>query len=178
MSTRALMVAARNLIRTTYSLDERHCKITASGKPIPKAGRVFYAVHDFGEQNRAPESDVHFHASGSFSVTISVKTAHVPVDRFDEVLYAPEMDSTQQEKGIYDRATKLRDLLHMNYSLMSSANTIIESTDAGRDKIIKPPRWLSIMDLGPQSVDWFWGDMQQSGRSIPGVAVRVAFGAA
>lgn len=183
MSARALMVAVRETIRAKYGLKENGCKITPNGRPVPSAGRLFYGVHGYESSNNQPEADTAYGASAGFQVTISVRTAHIPFDKLDDVLYDAVLDDQYPERGLYDRCEKLRNLLHMSYPLMDRAGEILRqemtAEASARNVFVKPPRWLNTYDMGEQSGDWFWGGQPtEMSRAIPAVAIRLSFGQA
>lgn len=157
MSARALLLAVRDQIRTTYTLDEGQCDLMDDGQPPPRAGELFVAVHPAGSwQNAAPEADTYLRELFGFHVTVSVKLGHVPVDRKGRAAILDEILSTNRPGvALVDRCERLAKILHLNYTIMAAANVYLQANDADREPLVKPPRFE--VGVGPmkKSPDWW-----------------------
>lgn len=162
MSLPALLEAARDAIRNKFSLNEYGCEVTPDGRPIPAAGRVFFAVHPSNWDNSANASlDERY----SFQVTVTVRTGVPPLDRVGTNVIL-------DKNGVLRLAAECRAFVSMNYDVMNAANNII---GAGASGFHEPQQFTGATWLGSKGPDWFFADGEDE---FSGVAVELNFGRA
>lgn len=97
--------------------DHAMCEITADGKPPPRAGNYFAAVH--GRSTRpGPANDNNLYELFDFSVTLTMRVT-VPLDRVGDQQIARNLDliPLAQRQGFDAKAEQLRAFLHMNWRM-------------------------------------------------------------
>ncbi len=112
----ALLYSVRDTIRNAaigYGVAE--CEIMDDGKPPPRAGNFFVAVHDGADQSN---NDNQLHEYLGFLVTLTVRVT-VPLDRVGDQQLARNIARVPlgYRQGFFAKREQLRDLLHMNWGM-------------------------------------------------------------
>lgn len=149
------------------------CDIMDDGRPPPRAGKVFVAIHGGGSRP-GPANDRNLDELFSFSVTLTMRVT-APPDRIGTAQIArggPGMLMTlARQQGFNAKVEQLRAYLHMNWGrvvLMNqtppSANDNLQTwcADLGLAEVygfVEPMRW-SGGDPMPRLVggEWFGSD--------------------
>lgn len=165
MSQRALLLATREVLRGRLGLSQEECEVTVDGQPLPVAGEWFYAVHPGSWTN---SSDLNLSEEYGVLVTVSVRIGMVPWDRVGQELLARVWD------GLVAQCEKVRATLHMNYTLMNDANTLIgQATEWNR--LIVPLMFLDGGRAQRRSGDWF---SARTRGGVSGLSQTLTFGRA
>lgn len=117
----ALMYAVRDTVRSAnIGYGKAECEIMDDGRPPPRCGNVFVAVHDGQEKS---DRDNQLMESYEFKVTLTMRIT-IPLDRVgDQMLYRNiARQLIGEREGMRAKADQLRRLLHMNWTLLELAN--------------------------------------------------------
>lgn len=117
----ALLYAVRDTIRAAgMGYDYASCEIMDDGRPPPRAGNFFAAVHE-GEGRS--EADNQLHEYLGFLVTLTMRVT-VPLDRVGDQQLARNLARVPlaQRQGFYAKRDQLRALLHMNWGMTVLTN--------------------------------------------------------
>lgn len=122
----ALLHAVRDAVRGgNYGYaGDGFCEIMPDGRPPPRAGNVFIAIHEGQSRSRADNClDEYF----AFVATLTMRVT-VPLDRVGIALEAMKLVKVT---GFNRRAEQLRAFLHMNWAVLGLANdNLVNMTDA------------------------------------------------
>lgn len=90
------------------------------GRPPPRCGNFFAAIHDGSSQS---DADNQLDERYSFSVTLTMRVT-VPLDRVGDQQISRNVNraTLANRLGFYAKTDQLRALLHMNWTIMASAN--------------------------------------------------------
>lgn len=113
----ALLYAVRDGIRAAgLNYDQATCEIMDDGRPPPRCGNFFAAIHD-GEVTN--DKDNQFDERYSFSVTLTMRVT-VPLDRVGDQQMARNIARVPlgERQGFYAKADRLAKLLHMNWGFV------------------------------------------------------------
>jgi hypothetical protein len=105
----------RDAIRAAgFNYGKTECEIMDDGRPPPRCGAVFVAVH--GGSSRSIADNQLFELY-SFSVTLTMRLARVSFDRIGDQLIARNVarDPLANREGFNAKVEQLRALLHMNW---------------------------------------------------------------
>ena len=114
----ALLYAVRDSIRAAgLNYGSAECEIMDDGKPPPRAGKVFVAVHG-GRSYPGPANDNNLYELYSFLVTMTMRVT-VPLDRVGDQQIARNIALVPlaQRQGFNAKVEQLRGLLHMNWQM-------------------------------------------------------------
>lgn len=118
----ALLYAVRDGIRATgMNYGKAECEITEDGKPPPRCGNVFVAVHG-GKSHPGSANDNNLYELFDFAVTLTMRVA-IPLDRVGDQLVARNIPLTinsvpaAQRQGFDAKVEQLRGFLHMNWGI-------------------------------------------------------------
>lgn len=114
----ALLYAVRDGIRAAgMNYDQASCEITDDGRPPPRAGNVFVAVHS-GRSSSAGANSRNLDEHLGFSVTLTMRVT-VPLDRVGEQQIARNISLVPraQQQGFNAKVDQLRSYLHMNWKI-------------------------------------------------------------
>lgn len=158
----ALLLAVRDSLKTSLSYTEAQCEVGWDGRPHPKAGQVFVAVHPGGIREEYVEgrADVY-----NLTVTLSMRIGQLPVDRVGKSLVV--LATT----GLYDRAHAIAACLHRNTTVMSDANTTIGGSANGFCEAL---RFLSMSIPQQQGPEWWWAE--DDANPPVGLSIAIEFG--
>lgn len=139
----ALLLAARDRIRSALSYANSECNVRPDGMPDPACGEVFVAIHPGVCRN---DSDLSLDEYVGVNVTLTMRASWLPVDQS-----GPEL-AAKASTGLYARAEAIRALLHMNYTVMDDANTTIGGSENG---FVEPLKYRSMGTPQAKGPDWF-----------------------
>ena len=113
-----LLYAVRDYIRNAgirYGVAE--CEITDDGRPPPRFGNWFVAVHG-GRSRPGPANRRNLFELFDFSVTLTARVT-IPIDRLGDQLIARNITLVPdaQRQGFNAKVEQLRSLLHMNWRI-------------------------------------------------------------
>ena len=154
------------------ALGQKECEVMFDGEPPPRCGKRFFSVHRGGRENQARHSLDELYA---VFVTITLRV-NEPFDALGTNL----IEKAQQ--GMDDLVDSVRDIVHMNYTLMAAANaTILAVATAGNVPLVygfSEPLMFQGDDapriVGP---DWFKAQVETTQAPI-GIAQTLRFGQA
>lgn len=157
----ALLFSVRDALRSAgFGYSEATCEISDEGKPSPRMGDVFVAVHQGAESNDALNNlDEYF----SWNCTLTMRVT-VPLDRVGNALLARQLARRAAPGGqpsFNARKELLRAFLHMNWGILQDANTNLVNmlVDANAVYGFCEPAHFSGAEI-PMLVggEWFTGD--------------------
>lgn len=146
----ALLYAVRDGIRAAnFSYGKAECDITDDGKPPPRAGNVFVAVHG-GRTHPGNANDNNLYELYDFAVTLTMRVT-IPLDRVGDQLLARNIALVPlgQRQGFNHKLEQLRGFLHMNWRITVQTG---QTPNSANDNIIawasgtvygftEPARW-------------------------------------
>lgn len=96
--------------------DHATCEITDDGRPPPRAGNVFVAVHG-GKSRPGDANDNNLYELFDFCVTLTMRVV-VPLDRAgDQLIARNAVLDLARRQGFNARIEQLRAFLHMNWRI-------------------------------------------------------------
>lgn len=109
----ALLYAVRDgIIAAKVGYGHAECEIMDDGRPPPRAGKVFAAIHDGAARC---DTDNNLDERYEFTITLTMRVT-VPIDRAgDQLIARNAVRDLARRQGFYARADQLRDLVHMNW---------------------------------------------------------------
>lgn len=150
----ALQYAVRDGIRAaSMNYGKAECEITDDGKPPPRCGSVFVAVH--GCHTRPGDAnDNNLYELYDFSATLTMRVV-IPLDRIGDQLIARNIKLVPlgQRQGFDHKLEQLRAFLHMNWRITvltgqtpnsANDNLVAWATDAGVSTVygfVEPARY-------------------------------------
>lgn len=113
----ALLYAVRDGIRAAgMGYGKAECEITDDGRPPPRAGNVFVAVHG-GYSQAGDANDNNLYEIFGFSVTLTMRVV-ISIDRVGDQMIARNVALDLARKQGFDaKVDQLRLYLHMNWSI-------------------------------------------------------------
>lgn len=174
MSMQALLAAVVLRIRSACGYSVAQCDIEEDGHPPATGGQAYAAVHPAGIRCLTQEDGESLDEECSITVTLTLRDAHVPLDRAGRVIVGGKAPD-----GLYPRAEAIAEALHFSYAVLETANKAmlaIESADVDQahaltNGFIEPLRLSHIGAPEPKWPDW-WGSESKSDRPA-GHAVRI-----
>lgn len=159
----ALLYAARDAIRNAgFNYGKAECEIMDDGRPPPRAGNVFVAVHG-GRSHPGNANDRNLYELFDFSVTLTMRVT-VPLDRIGDQQIARNIAlvSLGQRQGFNAKVEQLRGLLHMNWKMtvlqsqaVASANDNLASWATGTVYgFVEPARYQGTDAPTLVGADW------------------------
>lgn len=112
----ALMYAVRDRVRASgYNYGAAECEIMDDGRPPPRCGNVFVAVHGAKDKSTASNNLDEYY---DFAVTLTMRIV-VPLDRVGDQLMHRNLArvAIAEREGFRAKVDQLRRLLHMNWSM-------------------------------------------------------------
>lgn len=161
----ALMYAVRDHIRSAgFNFGIAECEIMDDGRPPPRCGNFFAAVHGGKDANSTRNNlDERY----SFLVTLTMRVV-VPLDRVgDQQVYRNIARVLVAEReGFRAKVDQLRRLLHMNWSLTvltgqtpwSANDNLVAWTSGTVYGFIEPARYTGASDPRLVGGEWFASD--------------------
>lgn len=154
----ALMYAVRDRIRATnFGFGYAECEIMDDGRPPPRCGNYFAAVHGGKDKNDASNNlDERY----DFLVTFTMRVT-VPLDRVGDQLIHRNIARVlvAEREGFRAKVDQLRRLLHMNWQLLASANDNLAAWTTGTVYgFVEPARYLGAADPRLVGGEWFAAD--------------------
>ena len=114
----ALLYAVRDAIRAaSFNYGKAECEIMDDGRPPPRAGNWFVAVHG-GVSRPGKANHRNMHELFDFSVTLTARVT-VPLDRVGDQLIARNLELVPlaQRQGFNAKLEQLDRFLHMNWRI-------------------------------------------------------------
>lgn len=163
----ALVYAVRDGIRAAgigYGVAE--CEIMDDGRPPPRCGNFFVAIHD---GRATSDADNQLNERYEFTVTLTMRVI-VPLDRVGDQQIARNLARVPlgERQGFYARTDRLRALLHMNWKIAVMQG---QTPNSANDNLLAwaPP--------GPGVVYGFCEPMRYTGMEMPKLVGGEWFGA-
>lgn len=177
----ALMYAVRARIRAAgFNFGVAECEIMDDGRPPPRCGKIFAAVHGAKDRSDSYRNLDEFY---DFCVTLTMRIV-VPLDRVgDQQIHRNILRVVIGEReGFRAKVDQLRRLLHMNWSLVvqtgqtpASANdNLIAWTSGTVYGFIGPARYKSGADT-QRLVGGEWFGAEPDGDEELGIATELLF---
>jgi hypothetical protein len=116
------MLAARDQMRTTFSLDENSCEVGFDGTPKPSAGEFYVAVHGISWGVMVEDWDLS--EEYQFAITLTMRMAAVPKDRRGVAVWL------LSPNGMEARIRAAVIALHHNQAVRIAANTYLVAREA------------------------------------------------
>jgi hypothetical protein len=113
----ALLYAVRDAVRAAgINYGYAECEVRDDGKPPPRCGNVFVAVH--GGKSRGQRDNQLFELI-DYSVTVTMRLGSVSIDRVGEQLIARNivLAPIGYRQGFNAKVEQLRAFLHMNWAM-------------------------------------------------------------
>jgi hypothetical protein len=165
----ALLYAVRDGIRAAgFGYGYAECEITEDGRPPPRAGNVFVAVHG-GRSRPGQANGRNLDELFDFSVTLTMRVS-VPEDRIGDQLIARNLVLAQAQKQGFDaKVEQLRGFLHMNWRITvltgqvpPSANDNLAAWATGTVYgFVEPARYQGAELPAVKGSDWLQADPDQ-----------------
>lgn len=112
----ALLHAVQSAIRTGLKYDKSHCSIMDDEQPPRECGDWFVSIFEGGEQSSSHRNlDIYY----AYSICLTMKLKGIPLDRVGDSLLARKV---AREQGWNRRADAIKNLLHMNWNVLQTAN--------------------------------------------------------
>lgn len=114
----ALLYAVRDGIRAAgINYDAASCEIMDDGRPPPRAGNYFAAIHG-GRTHPGSANDRNLYELYDFSVTLTMRVT-VPLDRVGDQQIARNIERVPlgYRQGFNAKVEQLRNYLHMNWAI-------------------------------------------------------------
>lgn len=162
----ALLYAVRDGIRATSGMnyDQATCEIMDDGRPPPRCGNFFAAIHDGSVTS---DADNQLNEWYEFMVTLTMRLT-VPLDRVGDQQMARNVTRVPlgERQGFYAKLERLRALLHMNWNFTvvtgqtpNSANDNLAAWSTGTVYgFCEPMRFLGYESPKLVLGDWFASD--------------------
>ena len=162
----ALLYSVRDTIRAAnIGYGHAECEIMEDGKPPPRCGNWFAAVHDGTSRSTADNQLFELY---DFSVTLTARLGRVSVDRVGDQLIARNLVRAPlgNREGFNARVEQLRALLHMNWNMVvvtgrtpASANDNLAAWATGTVYgFCEPARYRGVPRVTETPSDWFGDD--------------------
>jgi hypothetical protein len=136
----ALLYSMRDGIRAAgMGYGRAECEIQDDGKPPPRCGNFFAAVHG-GRKRPGPANDNNLDELYGFSVTLTMRVT-VPQDRVGDQQVARNVPLTldgvplAQRQGFDAREEQLRGFLHMNWALTVLQGQVFRGISSANDNL-------------------------------------------
>lgn len=115
----ALLYAVRDGIRTLSGYGKAECEITDDGRPPPRCGNYFAAVHGGRVRTRGDCNRRNLYEIFGFSVTLTMRVT-VPLDRVGDQQIARNLALVPlgQRQGFNHKTEQFRSFLHMNWPMV------------------------------------------------------------
>ncbi len=155
----ALLFAVRDAIRGDgFGYSEATCEVMPDGHPPPRCGDIFLAIHEGPTRSRADNClDEYF----DFFLTLTLRTAGVPIDRVGDQLLARNLARRVlpgQPKSFNARAEEMRAFMHMNWGVLQDANNNLVAFLPDAQTVygfVEPARYRGMEVPVLQGGDWF-----------------------
>ena len=166
----ALLFAARDAIRTAgFSYGRAECEITDDGRPPPRAGNWFVAVHG-GKVSPGRSNERNLYELYDFAVTLTGRVT-IALDRIGDQMIARNIPLTvndvpaAQRQGFNAKVEQLRTLLHSNWQMVVQYGQAGRLYDSANDNIAawcsgtvygfcEPARWRGAEVPKLVGADW------------------------
>ena len=163
----ALLYSVADHIRANMNYGITDCDIEEDGKPPPRCGNFYVAVHG-GKSRPGDANDRNLYELFGFSVTLTMRIT-VPADSIGDQMMARNVALVPlgQRQGFQHKVEQLRGFLHMNWKMTvlqgqnpNSANDNLAAWATGTVYgFCEPARWQG-MDV-PKMVGGEWFDSEE-----------------
>lgn len=148
----ALLLAVVDEIRDSLGYDRTTClQAEPPGRPPPRVGDVYVAVHQGNGRNSAVNSlDTYW----SFTVTVTQRVV-VPVDRIGDQMLVKKVAN---ESGFNGRCNRLGVLLGVNWDVLYRANNYLVQLAPDGSIVYgfsEPAHWADSTPPRVEGGDWF-----------------------
>ena len=178
----ALLYAVRDGIREAgLNYDHASCEVMSDGRPPPRCGNFFAAIHDGMMRS---DADNQLNELYDFSVTLTMRLT-VPLDRAGDQQIARNITRVPlgERQGFYAKAERLRRFLHMNWTMTvrtgqtpNSANDNLAAWATGTVYGFTEPMRFQSMEF-PKLVGGEWFSADPEAEDV-GIKAMLAFGRA
>jgi hypothetical protein len=176
----ALLYAVRDGIRKAgMNYDAATCEIMDDGRPPPRCGNFFAAIHDGMTRS---DADNQLNELYDFAVTLTMRLV-VPLDRVGDQQMARNIIRVPlgERQGFYAKADRLRGFLHMNWAVTvlqsqtpNSANDNLAAWATGTVYgFVEPMRFQSMESPKLVGGEWFGAE---PGMTDVGMKSTLTFG--
>ena len=160
----ALLYAVRDSIRAAgLNYDQATCEIMDDGRPPPRCGNFFCAIHDGMIRS---DRDNQLHEWYEFSLTLTMRVAIASLDRVGDQQLHRNLARVPlgERQGFWAKVDRLRALLHMNWGVVVltnqtpfSANDNLSAWSPGSSVygFCEPMRFLSVEQAKLVGGEWF-----------------------
>lgn len=131
----ALLYAVRDGIRAaSLGYDHASCEIMDDGRPPPRCGNFFLAVHD---GMMTSDADNQLNEWYSFSLTLTMRVT-VPLDRVGDQQMARNIARVPlgERQGFYAKTDRLRALVHMNWNMVVCTGFTPPAAPSANDNLV------------------------------------------
>lgn len=171
----ALLYAVQDaIIAAGMNYGTAECGIEEDGRPPPRAGNVFVAVHG-GRVHPGDANDRNLYELYDFSVTLTMRVT-VPLDRVGDQLMARNIVRVPlgYRQGFNAKVDQLRALLHMNWKMVvlqgqtpNSANDNLAAWSTGTVYgFVKPARYQGAEVPVLVGAEWFGAEPESEDFAI------------
>lgn len=161
----AVLYAVRDGIRAAkIGYGAADCDIVDDGRPTPRAGNFFAAIHDGMTRSDSDNTLMEYY---DFAVTLTMRVT-VPLDRVGDQQISRNVARVPlgQRQGFYAKCDQLRALLHMNWGFVVLTN---QTPASANDNLIawatgtvwgfcEPMRFRSMERPTLVGGEWFGAD--------------------
>lgn len=171
----AILYAFRDGIREAgFGYGRAECEIMDDGRPPPRAGNVFVAIHG-GRVRDGGANDRNLDELHDFSVTLTMRVT-IPLDRVGDQLIARNLELVPlaQRQGFNARVEQLRGYLHKNWSrtvligqVPNSANDNLAEWATGTVYgFVEPARWQGAEPPALVGAEWMGAEPESEDFAI------------
>ncbi len=166
----ALLYAVRDGIRAAgMNYGTAECEITDDGKPPPRAGNWFVAVHG-GRSNPGDANSRNLDELFDFSVTLTGRVT-IAMDRIGDQMIARNIALVPlaQRQGFNAKVEQLRGFLHMNWRITVVQGNVLPTPPSANDNLaawctgtvygfVEPARYQGEETPSLQGPNWLGAD--------------------
>jgi hypothetical protein len=173
----ALLFSVRDAIRNAgFGYDYTACEIREDGKPPPRCGDWFVAVHPLGVKSEWMNS---LNEYFDFAVTLTARCTNVPLDRIGDQLLARKL---AEDKGFNWRANQISSFLHMDWGVLQDANNWLVRLLPQATTLYgfaEPAHFAGMEKPHLEGAQWLSGDMPDAdGEDIAALVAQMDFAGA
>lgn len=160
--------------------DQATCDIMDDGRPPPRSGNYFVAVHDGAMRS---DTDNTLDERYEFSVTLTMRVVNVPLDRVGSQLLARNIARVPigVRQGFYAKVDQLRALIHMNWNMVVTVGQVPNSANDNLKQwatgivygFCEPMRFVSME--APRLVGGEWFGAEPDAEDV-GIKAALTFG--
>jgi hypothetical protein len=163
MSMESLLVAVAQRVRSALKYATGECDVQPDGHPPASMGQRYLAIHP-GPIQQSDDNALRMHEAFEIVATLTMRGSWLPRDRQGRLV--------RDEGRLYPEALRVRALLHMDYTLIDTAN---DDIGASEDGFIVPLRFRGMgrpIECGPE---WFGSEQKARPAAPQGWRIEIAF---